>query len=112
MTAAVIVLLAQDSKLSLDDPVSKYVPDVPNGDKITITELLNMRSGLYSYDDDPDFWAVLEREPAKVWSPAEVLQSRSSIRPTSRPVRTSVTPTLTMRCLGFSLTGDHGATLR
>lgn len=73
MTAAVIVLLAQENKLSLDDPVSKYVPDVPNGDKITITELLNMRSGLYSYDDDPDFWTVLEGDPTKVWSPAEVL---------------------------------------
>ena len=55
MTAAVIVLLAQEGKLSLDDPVSKYVPDVPNGDNITITDLLNMRSGLYSYDDDPEF---------------------------------------------------------
>jgi D-alanyl-D-alanine carboxypeptidase len=64
MTAAVIVLLAQENKLSLDDPVSKYVPDVPDGDKITITELLNMRSGLYTYDDDPDFWTVLERDPA------------------------------------------------
>src|SRR5438874_7736687 len=73
MTAAVIVLLAQEGKLSLDDPVSKYVPDVPNGDKITITELLNMRSGLYSYDDAPEFWAILDRDPAKVWSPAEVL---------------------------------------
>jgi D-alanyl-D-alanine carboxypeptidase len=56
MTAAVIVLLAQEGKLNLDDPVSKYVPDVPNGDNITITELLNTRSGLYSYDDDPEFW--------------------------------------------------------
>src|SRR5262245_16178743 len=46
MTAAVIVLLAQEGKLSLDDPVSKYVPGVPNGDNITITELLNMHSGL------------------------------------------------------------------
>jgi len=73
MTAAVIVLLAQQNKLSLDDPVSKYVPGVPDGDNITITELLNMRSGLYTYDDDPDFWAVLERDPTKVWSPAEVL---------------------------------------
>src|SRR5947207_11384031 len=36
MTAAVIVLLAQEGKLSLDDPVSKYVPSVPNGDNITI----------------------------------------------------------------------------
>src|SRR4029077_95147 len=46
MTAAVIVLLAQEGKLRLDDPVSKYVPGVPDGDKITITELLKMRSGL------------------------------------------------------------------
>jgi len=73
MTAAVIVLLAQEGKLILDDPVSKYVPGVPNGDKITITELLKMRSGLYSYDDDPAFWAILDRDPTKVWSPAEVL---------------------------------------
>ena len=73
MTAAVIVLLAQENKFSLDDPVSKYVPGVPDGDKITITELLNMRSGLYSYDDDPEFWAMLERDPTKVWTPDEVL---------------------------------------
>src|SRR5262249_14351419 len=73
MTAAVIVLLAQENKVSLDDPVSKYVPGVPDGDKITITELLNIRSGLYTYDDDPEFWAILERDPTKVWSPAEVL---------------------------------------
>ncbi len=73
MTAAVIVLLAQEEKLSLNDPVSKYVPGVPDGDKITITELLNMRSGLYTYDDDPEFWAVLDHDPTKVWSPAEVL---------------------------------------
>jgi len=73
MTAAAIVLLAQERKLSLNDPVSKYVPDVPNGDNIIITELLNMRSGLYTYDDDPEFWAVLERDPTKVWTPAEVL---------------------------------------
>jgi D-alanyl-D-alanine carboxypeptidase len=73
MTAAVIVLLTQEGKLSLDDPVSKYVPGVPNGDKITIAELLKMRSGLYSYDDDPEFWAILDRDPTKVWSPAELL---------------------------------------
>src|SRR6516225_1896057 len=42
MTAAVIVLLAQEGKLSFDDPISKYVPNVPDGDKITMTELLNM----------------------------------------------------------------------
>ena len=37
MTAAVIVLLAQEGKLRFDDPVSKYVSGVPNGDDITIS---------------------------------------------------------------------------
>jgi D-alanyl-D-alanine carboxypeptidase len=98
MTAAVIVLLAQEGKLSLDDPVSKYVPGVPDGDKITVTELLNMRSGLYTYDDDPEFWAVLERDPTKVWSAAEVLAIAFKHPPYFHPVRISITPTLTMPC--------------
>jgi CubicO group peptidase (beta-lactamase class C family) len=42
MTSAVIMLLAQEGKIRLDDPVSKYVPGVPNGDHITIAELLKM----------------------------------------------------------------------
>ena len=36
MTAALIVLLAQDGKLKFSDPVSAYVPDVPNGENITV----------------------------------------------------------------------------
>lgn len=49
MTATVILQLAQEGKLSLDDPITKYQPDVPNGDNITIANLLDMRSGLYGY---------------------------------------------------------------
>jgi D-alanyl-D-alanine carboxypeptidase len=48
MTAAVILQLARENKLCLSDPASKYVPGVPNGDAITIAELLEKRSGLYS----------------------------------------------------------------
>ena len=73
MTAAVIMQLAQENKLSLDDPVSKYVPGVPNGDNITVAELLEMRSGLYNYTNAPEIWASMDRHPAKVWSPAELL---------------------------------------
>src|SRR5215471_5395170 len=73
MTAAVIVLLAQEGKLSLDDPVSKYVPGVPDGDKITIAELLKMRSGLYNYTNDPIISKTIDTDPAKVWTPAELL---------------------------------------
>ena len=57
MTAAVIMLLAQEGRLGLDDPVSKYVPGVPNGDNITIAQLLRMRSGLYNYTNAPELAA-------------------------------------------------------
>jgi len=73
MTAAVIVLLAQEGKLSFDDPVSKYVPGVPNGDKITIAQLLEMRSGLYDYTSDPIISATIDTDPTKVWTSAELL---------------------------------------
>ena len=73
MTAAVIMQLAQENKLSLDDPISKYVPEVPNGNNIALAQLLEMRSGLYGYTDDPTVSATLDTDPAKVWTPAEVL---------------------------------------
>src|SRR5882757_2460035 len=73
MTAAVIMQLAQENKLGLDDPVSKYVPGVPNGSNITIAQLLEMRSGLYNYSNDPIISATIDTDPAKVWTPAELL---------------------------------------
>jgi D-alanyl-D-alanine carboxypeptidase len=47
MTAALIVLLAQEGKLRFSDPVSIYVHDVPNGNNITVEQLLKMRSALW-----------------------------------------------------------------
>ena len=73
MTAAVIVQLAQEGRLDLDDPVSKYVSGVPDGDQITIADLLKMRSGLYNYTDAPEISASLDKDPTKVWTPDEVL---------------------------------------
>jgi len=48
-TAAAIALLAQDGRLSIDDPVRTYVPEVPDfGTPILIRHLLNHTSGLRS----------------------------------------------------------------
>jgi D-alanyl-D-alanine carboxypeptidase len=85
MTAAVIVLLAQEGKLSFNDPVSKYVPDVPNGDNITISELLKMRSGLYNYTNDPIISKTIDTDPAKVWTPAELLAIAFAHPPNFQP---------------------------
>ena len=73
MTAALIVLLAQDGKLTFDDPVSKFVPDVPDGEHITVADLLKMRSGLYGYTADPALAAAMDADPKKAWTPQEVL---------------------------------------
>ena len=73
MTSALIVLLAQDGKLQFSEPVSTYVPDVPNGKNITIAELLKMRSGLSDYTNAPELAAALDADPTKVWTPQEVL---------------------------------------
>ncbi len=73
MTSTVILQLAQEGKLSLDDPISKYIPNVPGGDQITIANLSEMRSGLYSYSFDTTFNNTLDQEPQKNWTPQELV---------------------------------------
>ncbi|WP_239165333.1 serine hydrolase domain-containing protein [Catellatospora citrea] len=73
MTGTVLLQLVQEGKIGLDDPVSKYRPEVPDGDAITIAQLLDMRSGLYNYSEDEQFNAQLDSDPLRVWKPEELL---------------------------------------
>jgi len=88
MTAAVILQLAQENKLRVEDPVSKYISGVPKGDNITIAELLEMRSGLYNYTNAPEVSASLDHDPTKTWSPAQLL-AIAFARPSSFPPGTA-----------------------
>lgn len=72
-TGTVILQLVQEGKLSLSDPVSKFVANVPNGDSITIEQLLAMRSGLYNYTRDLAFNQTLDSQPDKLWTTGELL---------------------------------------
>jgi len=74
MTAAVIVQLIQEGKLGFDDPITKYVPGVPNGESIDIDQLIRMRSGLYNFTDAPELSESLDNDPDKVWTQQEVLK--------------------------------------
>jgi CubicO group peptidase (beta-lactamase class C family) len=55
-TAACILQLAEQGKLSTDDKLSKYFPDYPKGDSITIHMLLSHTSGIKNYTSLPEFW--------------------------------------------------------
>ncbi len=84
-TAAAILMLAQDGKISLDDPIRKYVPELTDlGGPITLRQLIHHTSGLrdqwelltlagwrYSLDliTDADILAVLSRQKALNFPP-------------------------------------------
>jgi D-alanyl-D-alanine carboxypeptidase len=72
-TGTVILQLVDQGKLHLDDPVAKYQPQVPNGAHISIRQLLNMTSGLFSYSEDAGLGQTLLDQPQKVWNPQDLV---------------------------------------
>lgn len=52
--AAGLLRLVDEGRLSLDDPLAKFVPDFPNADAISVHMLLNHTSGIRSYTDMPE----------------------------------------------------------
>ena len=80
-TAAAVLLLAQDGRLSLDDPVRKWLPSLPDAaDRVTIRELLTHTASLIDYEDlipadateqvhDADVLRLLERENRSYFEP-------------------------------------------
>jgi D-alanyl-D-alanine carboxypeptidase len=70
----VILRLAEEGRLQLDASISTYLPNVPNGRHITIRQLLNMTSGLFSYTEDPDFLKeAFEQNLERTWTISELL---------------------------------------
>ena len=98
MTAALIVLLAQDGKLKFSDPVSAYVPGVPNGENITVADLLKMRSGLYGYTADPELSESSMPIRQGVDTAGGVGHRVPAFRRSSRPTPPTSTTTPTTRC--------------
>ena len=62
-TATAILMLADEGKLALSDPITKFLPDYPvHGKTITIEHLLTHTSGIVSYTDKPTFGAMIARD--------------------------------------------------
>jgi D-alanyl-D-alanine carboxypeptidase len=55
-TGTAVLQLVDRGRIRLDDPISRYVEGVPAGDQITLDMLGRMRSGLYDYIADADFF--------------------------------------------------------
>lgn len=80
-TAAAILLLAEDGKLSIDDPVKQWLPGLPAvADTVTLRHLLSHTSGLLDYEDlmdpadtrqvhDSDVLQLLQNENRSYFAP-------------------------------------------
>lgn len=63
-TAVLVLKLAALRQLSLQDKLTKYYPDYPHGDSITIEQLLTHTSGIYNYTRDQHFMESSAGKPA------------------------------------------------
>ncbi|MBW5248594.1 beta-lactamase family protein [Streptomyces sp. P01-B04] len=72
-TVTALLELVDDHRIRLDDPISKYVPGVRNGHRITLRHLAEMRSGLFPYTADTDFTHDLLSNPQRHFTPRQLL---------------------------------------
>jgi CubicO group peptidase (beta-lactamase class C family) len=64
-TAAAIMMLQERGLLNVSDPLTKFIPDYPNGDKITVHHLLTNTSGIPSINNFPEYdeWSKFPHTP-------------------------------------------------
>jgi outer membrane autotransporter protein len=73
LVTTVILQLAREGRIGLDDAIGKYVAGVPSGDTMTIRQAAEMRSGLLNYTASPVFAAAFVADPGRVWTGRELL---------------------------------------
>lgn len=84
-TGTVLLQLVDERRISLDDKLSKYFPDYPNGDNITIDELGNMTSGIFNYSDDEYFMDGTFQVLKKDYTPQELIAISKKHKPYFAP---------------------------
>ena len=72
-TGTMIMQLAEQKKISLDDTIDKYLTGIPNGDRVTLRMLANMTSGIASYTRSTKFTDVFFSQPETVWTPDQLV---------------------------------------
>ena len=77
--AAVLFKLIESNQIELDDPISKYLNEygdldrIPNAALLTIAHLMTHTSGIPRYVMDPAVWSFVKDDPMRSWTPEERL---------------------------------------
>jgi D-alanyl-D-alanine carboxypeptidase len=86
-TSVIILQLCDEKKMSLDDPLSKYLPEYGRWSKVTLRQLLNMTSGIFNFTDDAAFWAAVQAEPLMEHKPAQLVAIAAAHEDVASPGR-------------------------
>ena len=81
----VVLQLAAEDKLSLDDPIAKFVDGVPQGRDITLRMLGQHTSGLFNSIENADFQQAIMIKPGKAWQAEDILSFSFSQHPYNAP---------------------------
>ena len=72
--STLLLILVDEKKVSLDDKLSKWVPEIPHTDRVTLRQLAQMTSGYTDYViGNAEFDAALYTDPFRQWEPEELL---------------------------------------
>jgi D-alanyl-D-alanine carboxypeptidase len=73
-TSAVILQLADEGVLTLEDSLFEWLPSFPNIDStITIRQLLNHTNGIYNLTEHPDIWSDVFADLYRQWTMEEII---------------------------------------
>jgi D-alanyl-D-alanine carboxypeptidase len=85
-TATLVLQLAAEGKLGLEDSVQRWLPGVvPNGDRITVRQLLDHSSGIADYCGVPGITLCDNPDPGRRWTPEELVAIGVGAPPTFPP---------------------------
>ena len=76
--STMLMELVDQNKVGLDDKLSKFLPNLPAADRITLKNLANMTSGYADYVYQPEVLHAVVFEPFRQWSPEELIQIGTS----------------------------------
>lgn len=72
-TAVALLQLEAEGKLKIDQPIGKYLPEYPAWKNVTIRQLLNMTSGIPTYDDEQSMLSAYAANPMKHWTEKQLV---------------------------------------
>ncbi len=72
-TAMAVLMLADQKKISLDEKLSKYMPDMPHASEVTVRQIGNHTAGYFNCTDDEAFGAAANADLTKRWKPEEII---------------------------------------